>query len=157
MHLRALRPARHGAPSWAPPAWRYVTTLSALLMAFGIATLIVNPDFSSGDDSPLDRVLGFDVNGWHAMLLILLSAPGVIAGILEPEVAGAYAGAVAAALAVIGVVMLADTSTVALSVLPSEDANGILLLLLAGLYGFGAFLYARERRAAPERDVAPPR
>lgn len=137
MHLRALRPAS-----------RLVLGISVLLLAWGIVALIVNPDFSSGDDSSLDRLLGFDVNGWHAMLLILLAAPGIVAGLLEPEVAGPYAGAVAAGLIVLGIALLADTSTVALAILPSEDANGVLFLVLGVLYGLAALLYVRDRARA---------
>lgn len=48
-------------------------------LAFAVAGLIANPDFSVGAESTAEQVLGVDFNGWHAVAGILLWLPAFLA------------------------------------------------------------------------------
>lgn len=52
---------------------------AAAHLAFAVAGLLANPDFSTGAEVNAVAVLGVDFNGWHAVAGILLWAPAFIA------------------------------------------------------------------------------
>jgi hypothetical protein len=58
---------------------RGVFIVSVVLLAWSVAGLIANPDFTTGGDATSVRVLGVDMNGWHALSGFLLFGPGIIA------------------------------------------------------------------------------
>jgi hypothetical protein len=54
---------------------------SLALLVWSIPGIIVNPDFAIGDAATAVRVLGVDMNGWHALSGFLLAIPGLFAGL----------------------------------------------------------------------------
>jgi hypothetical protein len=45
---------------------------------WSIAVLIVNPDFATDDSATAKRVLGVDMNGWHAVSGLLVAVPAML-------------------------------------------------------------------------------
>jgi Domain of unknown function (DUF4383) len=58
---------------------RGVFVVSLVLLAWSVAGLLANPDFTTGAGATSVRVLGVDMNGWHALSGFLLFGPGLIA------------------------------------------------------------------------------
>lgn len=56
-----------------------VFVISATFVAWSVAGLIANPDFSTGADATSRAVLGVDFNGWHAASGLALFGPGLVA------------------------------------------------------------------------------
>jgi hypothetical protein len=67
-----------GAGAWSF-VQRGVFVVSVVLLAWSVAGLIANPDFTTGAGATSVRVLGVDMNGWHALSGFLLFGPGLIA------------------------------------------------------------------------------
>src|SRR3712207_7535034 len=57
--------------------WAAVAGAVAILV-WSIPGLIVNPDFSTGDAATAERVLGVDMNGWHAVSGFLIAIPALL-------------------------------------------------------------------------------
>lgn len=77
-----------------------------MILVWGVAGLIVNPDFGIGDDATAELVLGVDMNGWHAVsgflivipVLLVLNNETLFPWVLLAATAGLFATAVWAAL-----------------------------------------------------------
>ena len=61
-----------------PVQWAAVLGSLAILV-WSVPGIFVNPDFSLGDSATSERVLGVDMNGWHALSGFLVAAPGFVA------------------------------------------------------------------------------
>jgi Domain of unknown function (DUF4383) len=54
---------------------------SVAILVWSVPGLIVNPDFHIGDSATSVRVLGVDMNGWHAVSGFLVAIPGFFAAL----------------------------------------------------------------------------
>lgn len=52
---------------------------SIVVLVWSVPGLIVNPDFSTGAAATSERVLGVDMNGWHAVSGFVIAVPGFFA------------------------------------------------------------------------------
>src|SRR5919204_5340853 len=68
------RTMRIGPGRLAPVQWAAILGSAAVLL-WSIPGLIVNPDFSVGNSATAVRVLGVDMNGWHAVSGFLIVVP----------------------------------------------------------------------------------
>jgi hypothetical protein len=67
-----------------PVQWAAIVGALAVL-TWSIPGLIVNPDFATGDSATSVRVLGVDMNGWHAVSGFLVAVP-VLLVVRRPSV-----------------------------------------------------------------------
>jgi hypothetical protein len=63
-----------------PVQWAAIIGSIAVLV-WSVPGLIVNPDFHIGDSATSVRVLGVDMNGWHALSGFLVAIPGFYAAL----------------------------------------------------------------------------
>ena len=54
---------------------------SIAILVWSVPGLILNPDFHIGDSASSVRVLGVDMNGWHAVSGFLVAIPGFYAAL----------------------------------------------------------------------------
>ncbi len=88
---------------------QWAAVLGAFTVLFwSIPGLIVNPDFSVGDAASAERVLGADMNGWHALSSFLVAIPALLVA-TRPRLAAVYITLAAASLIATGVWALFDT------------------------------------------------
>jgi len=52
---------------------------SIAVLTWSVPGLIINPDFAIGDSATAERVLGVDMNGWHAVSGFLIAIPALLA------------------------------------------------------------------------------
>jgi hypothetical protein len=86
---------------FSPVQWAAVLG-SLVILIWSVPGLIVSPDFATGDSATAERVLGVDMNGWHATsgflvavpALLLASRPHLVARFLPLAVGGLIATAV---------------------------------------------------------------
>lgn len=122
----------------------FVVALSGLLLVWSIAGLVVHPDFGTGSDLSAEKVLGADMNGWHAVSGILLFAPGLVAA-MRAQWAYVYSLAAAAGLIASGIWILFDSSPAGLLALPDNEFDALVFHLLPGVLYLGAALIHRGR------------
>src|SRR5215470_18924861 len=79
-----------------PVQWSAILGSIAVLV-WSIPGLIANPDFSVGDSATAVRVLGVDMNGWHALSGFAVAIPGFYAA-LRASWSGLFTLAAAGAL-----------------------------------------------------------
>jgi hypothetical protein len=137
------------------PAQLYALVFGFVLVAVGILGFFYNADFTTGDDTLVDRdaVLGIlDVNGWHNVVHIATGLAGL-------AVAGSYASARTYALA-FGVVYIlvaalgfiyGDGDSI-FKLIPVNTEDNVLHLLI-GVAGIGAGL-ATPAAPAPTTAAA---
>jgi hypothetical protein len=63
-----------------PVQWAAILGSIAVLV-WSVPGLIANPDFHIGDSATSVRVLGVDMNGWHAVSGFLVAIPGFFAAL----------------------------------------------------------------------------
>jgi Domain of unknown function (DUF4383) len=63
-----------------PVQWAAILGSIAILV-WSVPGLILNPDFHIGDSASSVRVLGVDMNGWHAVSGFLVAIPGFYAAL----------------------------------------------------------------------------
>ena len=63
-----------------PVQWAAIIGSIAVLV-WSVPGIFVNPDFSVGDADTSERVLGVDMNGWHALSGFLVAIPGFFAAL----------------------------------------------------------------------------
>jgi hypothetical protein len=63
-----------------PVQWAAILGSIAILV-WSVPGLILNPDFHVGDSATSVRVLGVDMNGWHAVSGFLVAIPGFYAAL----------------------------------------------------------------------------
>ena len=124
-----------------------VVQWSALLGCLGVLVwsipgLIVNPDFATGDSATAVRVLGVDMNGWHAVSGFLVVIPvlwGVAAG---PRMAAWLSVAAAGSLLATAVwALMARSVAGGLFSFPHQEADALLHVGTASIFLAGAANY----------------
>lgn len=117
------------------PARLYCTLIGAVLVFVGIVGFFYEASFSTGDEIKADEVFGLlAVNGWHNLVhiaigLVLLAAAGTAARTAALAVGLLYL--------VLGIWGLLEDDNVILSLVPINDEDNVLHLILGGL-GLGA-------------------
>ena len=139
-----------------PVGWAAVLG-SAVILAWSIPGLIVNPDFSTGDAATAERVLGADMNGWHALSGFLVAIPAILAAFFaRPPVTAVLVALSGASLIATGVWALADTKIAGgLFSFPNNEADALLHFATASIFLAGAAHYLLNaggaRAARPTR------
>jgi hypothetical protein len=128
---------------------------SIAVLVWSVPGLIVNPDFHVGGSATSERVLGVDMNGWHALSGFLVAIPGFFAA-LRPSWSALFNLAAAAALLSTAVWAVLSTQVAAgLFYFPHGDADALLHLGTSTIFLAGAAHYfliagARPAGSAPE-------
>jgi Domain of unknown function (DUF4383) len=130
-----------------PVQWAAITG-SLVVGLWSIAGLIANPDFTIGDGATSVRVLGVDMNGWHAVSGLPLLAAGLVAA-LRPSWSALFNLGSAFALIVTGVWALNATQVAGgLFYFPHGDADALLHFGTSAIFLAGAahyYLVAQRR------------
>ena len=127
---------------------RGVFWVSAVLFAWSLAGLIANPDFTTGAAATSVRVLGVDMNGWHALSGFLLFGPGMIAS-LRAETSLLFIPAAVGGLVATAIWALFDDRPAGL--FPFDHPSGDVILHLGSAAAYLAVLalaWQRARRSA---------
>ena len=140
--LQAERPLQ-------PVQWAAILG-SIVVGAWSLAGLIANPDFSVGDSASAVRVLGVDMNGWHAVSGFLIVIPGLFAA-LRASWSALFNLAAAGGLIFTGIWALADAQVYGgVLYLPNGGADALLHFSVAAIFLVGAahyFLISNRRTA----------
>lgn len=125
------------------------TTLAGglALLFWSVPGLFVNPDFAVGDSATAERVMGVDMNGWHALSGILLGLPAVLLA-PRPRLAASFALAAGGGLVASALWALATPRVAGLFYLPNQTADALLHLATAAVLLAGAVPYLLARRAS---------
>ena len=129
-------------------AQKGVAAVSVALLAWSVAGLIANPDFSTGANAPTERVLGVDFNGWHAVSGFLLLGP-FFYFVRRPQWALLFALYAGGALVLTAIWALLSTNPAGILAFPNNEADAA-LHMSSGL-GFlivAAVQLRRDRRPA---------
>jgi hypothetical protein len=127
-----------------PVQWAAVAGALAVLV-WSVPGLIVNPDFSTGDAATAERVLGVDMNGWHAVSGFLIAVPALVLA-PRPHLAARFLPLAAAGLIATAVWALISTQLAGgLFYFPNNETDALLhlgtsLIFLAG----AAHYFTRE-------------
>jgi hypothetical protein len=128
----------------APVQWAAIAGSLAVLV-WSVPGLIVNPDFATGDAATSERVLGVDMNGWHALSGFLVALPGFAAA-LRPAWSVAFCLAAAGSLIATAVWALVDTYPLGgLFYFPNGGADALLHLATSAIFLAGAASFALSR------------
>src|SRR5262249_36163840 len=132
-----------------PVQWAAIIGSIAVLV-WSVPGLIINPDFSTGGSASAVRVLGVDMNGWHALSGFLVAIPGFFAA-LRPQWSAWFNLAAAGSLIATAIWALASTQVAGgLFYLPHQGADALLHLGTSAIFLAGAahyYLGARRRTA----------
>ena len=130
----------------APVQWSAIAGSIAVLV-WSVPGLIVNPDFAIGDSASSVRVLGVDMNGWHALSGFMVAIPGLFAA-LRPSWAGLFTLAAAGSLIATAIWALLDTQVAGgLFYFPNGDADALLHFGTSAIFLAGAASYYLFDRA----------
>ena len=134
-------------------AMRWTAVAGALvILMWSVPGLIVNPDFATGDAATAEKVLGTDMNGWHALSGFLVAIPVLLAAWrARPEVLAALLALSAGALIATGVWALAQTRVAGLFYFPDNEADALLHFATASIWLAGAASYYAVRRRPATR------
>jgi hypothetical protein len=119
-----------------PVQWAAVAGALAVLF-WSVPGLIVNPDFSTGDAATAERVLGVDMNGWHAVSGFLIAIPALVLA-PRPHLVARFLPLAAAGLIATAIWALISTQLAGgLFYFPNNETDAILhfgtsLIFLAG-------------------------
>lgn len=124
----------------APVQWAAIIGSIAVLV-WSVPGLIVNPDFSIGDSATAQRVLGVDMNGWHALSGFMVAIPGFLAATRRAW-SGAFTLAAAGALIATAIwALLEDHVAAGLFYFPHNGADAVLHLTTSAIFLAGAAHY----------------
>jgi hypothetical protein len=124
---------------------------SLIVGLWSIAGLIANPDFTIGDGATSVRVLGVDMNGWHAVSGLPLLFAGMLAA-LRPSWSALFNVGSAFALIVTAVWALDSTQVAGgLFYFPHGNADALLHLGTSAIFLAGAGHYYLTGRRTPLR------
>jgi hypothetical protein len=128
-----------------PAQWAAILGSLAVLF-WSVPGIIVNPDFATGDSATAERVLGVDMNGWHALSGFLVAIPGLFAA-LRPDWSALFNLAAAGSLIATGVWALIDTHVAGgLFYLPNQAADALLHFGTSAIFLAGAAHYFLAKR-----------
>ena len=143
----------------------YLWIWGTALVALGIGSLIINPNFAVGDGVTDKHLFGvFDTNGWHGLSGASLGVVAVLSAwkrqwTTEAAIAVALVGGLIPA----AIFLVSGNDSVILGIIPVDAADIITLHLLPGLIGLlcVASGWARLRTDATSahdlRSTSPPR
>ena len=124
----------------APVQWAAILGSLAVLV-WSVPGLIINPDLGAGDSATAVRVLGVDMNGWHAVSGFLVAVPGLFAA-LRPRWSAPFTVAAAASLIATGIWALLDAQVAGgLFYLPSGGTDALLHFGTSTIFLAGAAHY----------------
>jgi len=144
------RPSRTAADLPLGPAQWAAILGSIAILVWSVPGLIVNPDFSIGSSATAERVLGVDMNGWHALSGFLVAIPGFVAA-RRADWAGLFNAAAAASLIATAIWALAEAHVAGgLLYLPNGGADAALhvgtsMIFIAGAIAYYGFEGPRRR------------
>ncbi len=121
---------------------------SLVVGLWSLAGLIANPDFTLGHGATSVRVLGVDMNGWHALSGFLITIPGLFAATRAP-LSALFNIAAGGALIATAIWAFAATYVAGgLFYFPHGDADAVLHLSVSAIFLAGAAHYLlAERRS----------
>jgi uncharacterized protein DUF4383 len=132
---------------FAPVQWAAIIGSIGVLF-WSVPGIFVNPDFATGDSATAERVMGVDMNGWHALSGFLLVLPLPIA-LMRARYAALFCLAAAVGLSATGVWALLDSQVAGgLFYLPNGGADALLHFSVAAIFLAGGthyFLTERQR------------
>jgi uncharacterized protein DUF4383 len=139
----------------APMQWAALLGSLAIL-TWSVPGLIVNPDFGVGDSATSVRVLGSDMNGWHAVSGFIVAVPALLL-VRRPDLDAVYIVLAAGSLIATGIWALLDTQPAAgLFSFPNNGTDALLHFATSTIFLAGAghyFLGRRGRLDAVAPDV----
>ena len=128
----------------APVQWT-TALASIVLLIWSVPGLIVNPDFAIGDGATSERIMGVDMNGWHALSGLALGLPGLLFA-RRRLLSALFSLAAAGGLVATGVWALASTTVAGgLFYFPHNEVDAVLHFATAALYLSGAAHYFRAQ------------
>jgi len=138
-----------------PVQWAALTGALLILM-WSIPGLIVNPDFGVGDSASAVRVLGSDMNGWHAVSGFLVAVPALLL-LRRPDLEAVYVVLAAGSLIATGIWALFDTQPAAgLFSFPHNGTDALLHFGTSAIFLAGAIHhFATTRPFRPLLRSAP--
>jgi hypothetical protein len=123
-----------------PVQWAAILGSVAILV-WSVPGLIVNPDFHIGDSASSVRVLGVDMNGWHAVSGFLVAIPGFYAALRRSWSALFNLAAAGGLLATALWASLSTQVAGGLFYFPHGDADALLHLGTSAIFLAGAAHY----------------
>jgi Domain of unknown function (DUF4383) len=139
----AGRAAEVGVLGLAPVQWAAI--LGALtILVWSVPGLILNPHFAVGDAATAERVLGSDMNGWHAVSGFLVALPA-LAILPNARLTALYIVAAAGSLIATAIWALLSTRPAGgLFYFPHNESDAILHFGTAAIFLAGAAHYYRS-------------
>lgn len=131
-----------------PVQWAAVLGSVAVLV-WSVPGLIVNPDFATGDSATAERVLGVDMNGWHAVSGFLVAVPALMLA-TRPRLVARFLPLAAGGLIATAVWALLSTELAGgLFYFPNNETDALLhfgtsLIFLAGAAHYFAGRHQRS-------------
>jgi len=125
-----------------------VLVVSVALIAWSVAGLIVNADFSTGAGAPTERVLGVDFNGWHAVSGFLLFGPAFYF-VRRPQWALAFAVYAGGALVITAIWAIISKNPAGVLPFPHNGADAALHMGSGLAFLLVAAIQIRRNRSAP--------
>jgi uncharacterized protein DUF4383 len=121
----------------APVQWAAI--LGALvILVWSVPGLILNPDFSVGDSATVERILGSDMNGWHAVSGFLVAVPALVI-LPNPRLTALYLVVAAGSLIATAVWALLSTRPAGgLFYFPHNESDALLHVATAAIFLAGA-------------------
>jgi Domain of unknown function (DUF4383) len=132
-----------------PVQWAAILGSIAVLV-WSVPGLIANPDFHIGDRATSVRVLGVDMNGWHAVSGFLVAIPGFYAALRADWSALFNLAAAGALLSTAAWAALSSHPAGGLFYFPNGDSDALLHVGTSAIFLAGAAHYYLVRRRAPE-------
>jgi hypothetical protein len=130
---------------FSPVQWAAVAGAIAVLF-WSVPGLIVNPDFAVGDSATAERVLGVDMNGWHALSGFLVAVPALLLA-PRPHLVARYLPIAAGGLIVTGIWALFSTEIAGgLFYFPNNETDALLHFATSLIWvGGSAHYFLTER------------
>jgi hypothetical protein len=124
----------------APVQWAAIVG-SLVVLVWSVPGLIVNPDFATGDAATSERVLGVDMNGWHALSGFLIAIPGLVAALRRDWSALLCLAAAAGLVATAVWALMSNEVAGGLFYFPHNEADGLLHVGTSAIFLAGAAHY----------------
>jgi hypothetical protein len=132
---------------WAPVQWAAFAGSIAVLV-WSVPGLIINPDFATGDSAGAERVLGVDMNGWHAVSGFLVALPGFYA-MRRADLALWFTLAAAGSLLATALWAMLETQVAGgLFSFPHQEADALLHVFTSSIFLAGAVHELRRHKLA---------
>jgi Domain of unknown function (DUF4383) len=121
------------------------------VLVWSVPGLIVNPDFAVGDAASSERVLGVDMNGWHAVSGFLVAVPAFLL-LTRPHLEAVFLLFAAGGLIATAIWALIDTQVAGgLFSFPNQETDALLHFATSTIFLAGAGHYFLAARRAGTR------